>query len=69
MEMVSKRKRRRSFIQTDEDGEKNLRIYPNYGHCIKDSTDYVEKIELILGTISKRSGVSLLCTNENSEIC
>ena len=65
MEMVSKRKRRRSFIQTDEDGEKELEEFtPIMVIGSKDSTDYVEKIELILGTISKRSGVSLLCTNE-----
>ena len=44
MEMVSKRKRRRSFIQTDEDGEKELEEFtPIMVIGSKDSTDYVER--------------------------
>jgi hypothetical protein len=55
MEMVSRKERMTSV---------NEQFTPIMVIQSSDGNDYVSKIELILKTITKRSGVSLLCTNE-----
>ena len=55
LEMISKKERRATV---------NEQFTPIMVIKSTDGVDYVSKIKLILKTISKRSGISLLCTNE-----